>query len=181
MLYTRLTRPGFRPRDLYLFTTLTDAARYPLADLVALYGDRWQVELRYRDLKTTLGMAAFNVRSTRMFQRELAVGLLAYTLIRCAMLDAAPTLPAARQLAFAACRRRVRDQWWQPTRATGRQTTTQRRFRQQLAACRIPHQRRKAAHEPRAVRRTPQVYPALKGSRALARQTTSVALGAISS
>lgn len=179
VLYTQLIRPGFRPHALYLFTTLTDAAAYPLAEIVALYAERWQVELRYRDLKTTLHLEYFAVRSAAMFAKELEVGLLAYTVIRLAMLEAAPHVQDAQQLAFAACRRRVRDGWAMPGR--GRRPQPRRRFRQRLAACRVRHQPHKVAHEPRAVRRTPQVYPALKGSRDQARQAHLAKLGAISS
>lgn len=180
VLYWRLERAGFRPRDLYLFTTLTEADAYPLAALVALYADRWQVELRYRDLKTTLQMEAFDVRSTALFEKELEVGLLAYTLIRLALLAATPSLAKARRLAFAAGRRRLRASWWldgSPRRLARRA----RRLRAGLATCPIRHARHKVAHEPRAVRRTPQVFPALKGSRQAARQANLVELGAISS
>jgi len=37
-------------------TTLLDPVAYPLEDVVALYGDRWTVELRLREIKTTLKM-----------------------------------------------------------------------------------------------------------------------------
>ncbi len=111
ILSVRLARAGFRPRALYLFTPLLDEAQAPAAELAALYAERWQVEWRYRELKTTLQMDYFDVRSAAMFQKEREVGLLTYCLIRVAMLDAAPTPAAARRLAFAACRRRVRQGW----------------------------------------------------------------------
>lgn len=46
-----------------------------------------------------------------------------------------------------------------------------------LARCRLPQQPQKVAHEPRKVRRRPQVFPALKGDRALARQQALEQLG----
>ena len=95
LLYQRVTPPGAAtPLDLYLFTTLTDSAAYPLAELIALYARRWQVELRYRDIKSSLAMDEFDVYSVAMFQRELEVGLLTYNLI-CALLTR-----AARQAAL---------------------------------------------------------------------------------
>ena len=54
LLYVWLERPGFRPVDLYLFTTLTDRDAYPLVELVWRYGRRWEVELDLRHIKTTL-------------------------------------------------------------------------------------------------------------------------------
>ncbi len=55
--YVQCKNYGFRSIDLYLFTTLLDETAIPLADLFALYGLRWQVELNYQDIKTTLDMA----------------------------------------------------------------------------------------------------------------------------
>jgi hypothetical protein len=46
-----------------------------------------------------------------------------------------------------------------------------------LAQCRLQQQPLKIAHEPRMVRRRPQVYPALKGSRQVARQQVLQQLG----
>lgn len=190
VLYARLQRPGFRAKDLYLFTTLTDAQAYPTADLVALYGSRWQVEVRYRELKTTLGMQYFAVRSAEMFRKELEAGLLTYTLIRVALLQSAlqrapdvSALALAQRLSFARARRRVALCWPVRRRAGGpramaRQT---RHWRARLGSCQLLAQPTKVAHEPRAGRRTPQTFPALKGSRQAARQANLLTLGAISS
>lgn len=65
VLYVRLKPPGFRPRALSLFTTLLDATRYPLAEVVALYGLRWQVELDDRHIKMTLELEEFTAQSPR--------------------------------------------------------------------------------------------------------------------
>lgn len=184
LLMTRLERAGFRPKELYLFTTLVDEQAYPCDALVALYGSRWQVELRYRDLKTTLGMDAFAVRSAAAFRTELEVGLLAYSLIRVAMLDAAVDVTASHALAFARCRRRVATSWVLPAargRYRGCHRERVRQFRERLARCRPCAQPHKVAQEPRALRRTPQTFPALKGSRQAARDKNLAALGAISS
>ena len=45
VLYVQLTRAGFRPQPLYLFTSLPDEACAPLDELVALYAERGQVEI----------------------------------------------------------------------------------------------------------------------------------------
>jgi hypothetical protein len=49
-------RPGFRSRQITVVTTLLDPVAYPAADIARLYGDRWTVELRLREIKTTLHM-----------------------------------------------------------------------------------------------------------------------------
>ena len=172
IIYVQLRQKGFRPIDLYLFTDLIDGEVYSINELVELYGYRWQVEVDYRYIKTTLEMEEFNVKTAEMFRKELAIGLLTYNLIRALMLKASIKAGIKpNQLSFSCCWRRLRDlltqgvpQWviienklehWLMTR---------------LAKCRLPHQPNKVRYEPRMVRRRPQVFPALKGSRDRARK-----------
>lgn len=81
--------PGFRTRKLIVATTLLDPMAYPAADILALYGDRWTVELRLRDIKTTLGMDILRSKSPSMVRKEIYMHLLAYNLIRQLMVLAA--------------------------------------------------------------------------------------------
>ena len=172
LLYVRLQRKGFRPIDLYLFTTLLDAQQYPLADLIALYGLRWEVEINYRHIKTTLEMDEFNVKSPDLFRKELAAGLLTYNLI-CALITQAALKAnlSPSQLSFQRCYRRIRDllvigvPGW-----VMQQGGLEAYVLNRLAQCTLPRQPNKVAHEPRQVRRRPAVFPALKGSREAARQ-----------
>jgi hypothetical protein len=180
VLYVRLQQPGFRPRALYLFTTLLDAPPYALAEVVALYGLRWQVELDYRQIKTTLELEEFTAQSPEVFRIELAAGLLTYNLVRAVMVQAAQRAGVAvTRLSFGRCWRRLREAllvgvpaWVVEQGQVGEQLLAR------LAQCRLPHQPHKVAHEPRKVRRRPQVFPALKGSRAAARQEVLAQLGA---
>ncbi len=104
MSYVRLQRQGFRPIELYLFTTLLDRVTYSVQELCALYGWRWHVELNYRRIKVTLEMAEFAVQSAAMVQLELAVGLLTYNLICALMVRAAQrTNLSPWQLSFSRC------------------------------------------------------------------------------
>lgn len=48
--------PGFRVQHFYIVTTLLDSAHYPAGELADLYFQRWDVELFFRDIKTTRGM-----------------------------------------------------------------------------------------------------------------------------
>jgi len=51
-----IQRPGFRPTEIILVTTLVDPKRYPKAKLAHLY-QRWQAtEVNFKHLKTTLKM-----------------------------------------------------------------------------------------------------------------------------
>ena len=81
--------PGFRTRHIIVATTLLDPVAYPAAEILALYGDRWTVELRLRDLKTTLGMDLLRGKSPSMVRKEIYMHLLAYNLIRQLMARAA--------------------------------------------------------------------------------------------
>jgi hypothetical protein len=171
LLYVRVHERGFRPFDVYLFTTLRERGTYPFTEITTLYGRRWEGELDYRHLKTTLGMEEFTVKSPSLFQKELAAGLLTYNLICAWRVKAAQSAGITPQeLSFSRCARRVRDfvrhgppTWVEPGQEEAYLVA-------RLAQCRLPHPRHKVPHEPRQVRRKPAIYPALKGSRAQARR-----------
>jgi hypothetical protein len=84
-----VNKKGFRSRTIVLYTTLIDSEKYPLSDLVELYRRRWEMELRFRDIKTTMGLEMFRCKTPTGCRKELWVGLLLYNLIRTVMLDAA--------------------------------------------------------------------------------------------
>jgi hypothetical protein len=172
LLYARLQRKGFRPIDLYLFTTLLEPQVYPLEDLVAVYGLRWKVEVNYRHIKTTLEMDEFTVKSPDLFRKELAAGLLTYNLVCALMAKAAlKTNLAPTQLSFSRCYRRLRDLLVQGVPGwVIAQGDLEGYVLDRLAKCTLPHQPNKVTHEPRRVRRRPAVFSALKGSRQTARQ-----------
>jgi Transposase DDE domain len=181
IIFVRLTKAGFRPIDLYLFTSLTDPQAYPVADLLALYGLRWQVEVDYRHIKTSMAMDEFTAQTAAMFRKELAAGLLTYNLICATLVQAAQRAHLApNRLSFQRALRRVRDALLTGVPAwvlhTGQLATY---LLSRLAQCRLAHQPLKIAHEPRKVRRRPQVFPALKGDRNRARQQLLQDLGAV--
>jgi hypothetical protein len=181
LIFVRLVKAGFRPIDLYLFTSLTDPQAYPVADLVALYGLRWQVEIDYRHIKTTLAMDEFTAQTPEMFRKELAAGLLTYNLICATLVQAAERAQLTpNRLSFQRALRRVRDALLTGVPAwvlhTGQVATY---LLERLAQCRLAHQPLKIVHEPRKVRRRPQVFPALKGDRNTARQQVLQQLGAV--
>lgn len=172
LIYVRLQKDGFRPIDLYLFTTLTDRAWYPPAELVALYGQRWQVELDLRHVKTTLEMQQLDGHSVEIVRKELWLGLLAYNLIRGLIGRAA--LRAGRdplQLSFAAGLRRIVTTLGRlPAQASPIQIECfLEGLLDRLGRCVLP-KRKLERFEPREVWGKPRVYPSIKGSREIARQ-----------
>jgi hypothetical protein len=88
MVRYALRRPGFRTRSVTLVTTLLDPERYPAQQLALLYARRWQIELWFRDLKTSMGMEVLRCKSPKMIHKELEMFFIAYNLIRCLMLQA---------------------------------------------------------------------------------------------
>lgn len=82
----RYQRRGFRPQT--LLTSLLDPVAYPAAEIVALYHERWELELGFDEVKThTLEREEALLRSkapTRI-EQELWGLVLGYNLVRLAM------------------------------------------------------------------------------------------------
>ena len=81
----RYRRRGFRPQT--LLTSLLDPVAYPAAELVALYHERWELELGFDEVKTHTLERAEAVRSktpARVTQEVWGLAL-GYNLVRLAM------------------------------------------------------------------------------------------------
>lgn len=168
-----LCRPGFRAQWLCLFTTLTDTTCYPSAELVALYGVRWHVELNLRHLKAQMGLGQLEVKSARMAIKQWYAGLLAYNLIRGVMLWAAAAEQVAPlTLSFAQSRRLVRATLcaWQRTPEWTARLWLWQQLLADVAAARHPKRKQPRPAEPRRKRAVPEPFPPLRGSRAAARR-----------
>jgi hypothetical protein len=86
-----------------LVTTLTDACSVSPLDLDALYRQRWHVEVDLRSIKAVMGMDILRAKSPRMIDKEMAIYLLAYNLVRGLMARAAAgTDMITRALSFKA-------------------------------------------------------------------------------
>lgn len=75
----------------YLVTTLIDAAEYPWDEVASLYLHRWEIELRFRDIKTTMGMELLRTKSPEMVHKEILMHMIAYNLVRLMMIKAGKT------------------------------------------------------------------------------------------
>ena len=179
------TRPGWMTREQYnafpaqicmrevkvggriLVTTMRDAAAVNKAELHALYRRRWNIELAFGSLKTTLGMDVLRCRTPQMIEKELWVYLLAYNLIRLLMAQAAVQsgqLP--QQLSF-----KHTVQLWNAWTSRARARTPKVDVTQLFALAaqlRVGH--RPGRCEPRAKKRRPKSFPWLKVPRHIARQ-----------
>lgn len=85
----RYQRKGFRPS--MVLTSLLDAVQYPAEEVVALYHERWELELGYDEIKTHLLAREETIRSrTPVGVRQEIWGIaLAYNLVRLEMERAA--------------------------------------------------------------------------------------------
>jgi len=172
LIYVRLEKAGFRPIDLYLFTTLTAREAFPLAEVVALYGQRWNVELDLRYIKTILDMESLEAKSVDMARKELLLGLLAYNLLRGLMAAAARQAQRSPlELSLAQCWRRATDACRGLPRDASPADVERvlTRLLERMGNCVLP-KRKRERFEPRAVWGRPRVYPTIKGSREEARQ-----------
>lgn len=105
VIWYTLSRKGFRPIKLFLFTNLP----YPIKDIVELYGLRWNVELDLRQLKSTLDMSMLTAKTPEMIGKELVAGFIAYNLIRHIMYVSAKIIKLKpREISFSKVLKRVR-------------------------------------------------------------------------
>jgi hypothetical protein len=81
--------PGFRSETITVATTLLDPLAYGAQKIAPLYRDRWLIELRFRDIKITLGMDVLRGKTPDIVRKEISMHLLAYNLIRSLMWQAA--------------------------------------------------------------------------------------------
>ena len=77
-----------RQRTRYLITTLLDHHKYPWDEVASLYIHRWEIELRFRDIKTTMGMELLRTKSPDMVHKEVLMHMIAYNVVRLLMLKA---------------------------------------------------------------------------------------------
>lgn len=75
-------RPGFRART--LVTSLLDPETHPAAEVAALYHERWEQELAYREIKaeTLKGCPTIRSQSPERVRQELWGLFIAYNLVR---------------------------------------------------------------------------------------------------
>jgi hypothetical protein len=90
-IYYYIIIPGFRTERVSLITTLLDTTIYSTLEVLKLYGERWNVELNLKHLKTTLEMEVLRCKTPSMIRKEIYVYLLAYNLLRSLMWSAGTT------------------------------------------------------------------------------------------
>jgi hypothetical protein len=79
---------GHRTRVITLVTTLLDPVVYPAEALAELYLGRWQIEVNFRHLKTTMGLEVLHCKTVAGVLKELYMFTITYNLVRLVMLEA---------------------------------------------------------------------------------------------
>jgi hypothetical protein len=85
----RVSRPGYRTREVTLVTTLLNAAVYTAEELAKAYRLRWTIETSFRHIKSTMKMDVLHCRTLDGVLKELTMFVLVYNMVRMTMLEAA--------------------------------------------------------------------------------------------
>jgi hypothetical protein len=132
---------------LYLFTT----SPLPASEVVALYGQRWNIETDLRSLKRTVQLHHIAAKSGDMLEKELLMAVSAYNLVRAVMCMAARRSRLdPRRLSFTQVLNVVDYAWHKLIAAPTKKQHDQEFFRvlDLAAQCTLP-QRRKHRSYPR--------------------------------
>ena len=78
-----------RDRDIWLVTSLLDAAEYPAAEIAELYLQRWRIETLFRQLKGDFSSDQLRSKSVDGIGKEVAARICAINIVRTIMLEAA--------------------------------------------------------------------------------------------
>lgn len=153
-----LTMREVRAGGWTLVTTLTDAREVSKPELLALYRQRWNIELDIRSIKAAMQMDILRCKSPQMVCKEIAAHLLAYNLVRSVMAQAAylgKVLP--RQLSFKATLQLL-NAFDENLRhcPRGRLGLRHAHLLAGIAQLRLPH--RPGRVEPRAIKRRPKPH-----------------------
>jgi hypothetical protein len=163
LIRTVITAEGFRTRTVLIATTLTDTEVYPADTLRELYARRWNIELHFAQIKTTLEIDVLRCQSPEMIEKELQIHLIAYNLVRVLMQKAAHLhhVPLDR-ISFKGSLDTLRH-WAQAIHASAKSPRKQaeliNRMLDALAGDLVP--KRPGRLEPRARKRRPKNYQLL--------------------
>ena len=151
--------PGYRTKPFFIITTLTDVSLFSANDVAGLYFQRWDVELFFRDIKTTMGMDILRCQSPSMIRKEILMHFIVYNCLRLLMLKAADKADVpVRMISFKASVQTLR-QWeplLKPEMSAAEQTRLLSLLCDSIAASVIYS--RPGRREPRCTKRRPKNY-----------------------
>ena len=108
-----VTKKGFRSIHFYIVTTLLDPELYPTNEIVDLYFQRWDVELSFRHIKTTMGMDILRCKTPDMVRKEIVMHMIVYNCIRQLMFESSERFNVSlRRVSFKGSLQAIRQ--WEP-------------------------------------------------------------------
>ena len=152
--------PGFRSRSFYIVTTLQDSQKYTAKEIADLYFQRWNVELFFKDIKTTIGMDILRCKTPEMVKKEILMHLIVYNCIRYLMVKSKPNHDIGlRKMSFKAGVQALRQ--WEPYLSHSQTSDSElnnliAQLHEVIAGKKVLN--RPGRSEPRAVKRRPKSY-----------------------
>jgi hypothetical protein len=154
-------RDGFRTKEIVLLTSLLDHKKYCYLQLCNLYGERWNVEVDFRNIKSCLGLSVLRSKSPEMVEKEIWIYLFGHNYMRTVMADVAHVKSLrCREVSFKECLQMING--FQMLRAIDNMKEDYLRM---IEAFVIKVKNRPGRLEPRALRNNPQKFRLLKVSR----------------
>jgi hypothetical protein len=152
--------PGFPPS--ILLTSLLDAKKYPAREIVALYHERWELELGYDEMKTHMlnREEAIRSRTPAGVRQELWGVFLAYNMVRLEMARVAVEAKIEpTRISFIESLRLIRSEWeWLSVASPGAIPKRLAALREAMKRYVLPPRRRERRF-PRAVKIKMSAYP----------------------
>jgi hypothetical protein len=99
-----IEQAGFRVKSFYIATTLLDDVRYPANTIAELYLKRWNVELYFREIKTTLGLDILRCKSPDMILKEVLMYFIVFNAMKLLINDNRKEILEPDEMSFNSCR-----------------------------------------------------------------------------
>ena len=155
-----------KSRDIWLVTSLLDAAQYPADEIAELYLQRWRIETLFRQFKVDFGSDQLRSKSVDTISKEVAARICAINIVRTIMLEAAmDNHVAPMRVSFVAAVRAIIA--YAPVlglRPANQLSTIYRAMLKEIASNLVPE--RPGRLKPRRLSRDPKHYPRLRITRA---------------
>ena len=90
VITARIRARGFRDEEIIVVTSLLDDKEFPKETILEWYLRRWEIEVSFRDVKTTLRYEFIRGRSPDIVRLEIEIVFLAYNLMRYVMSRGSP-------------------------------------------------------------------------------------------
>jgi hypothetical protein len=165
----RYERKGFLPQN--VIKSMTDHEKFPASEIVALYHERWELELGYDEIKTEMLDREETIRckSRAGVEQELWGVFLAYNLVRLEMERTADQLNVDPvRISFVGSLRLICDEWWWASSSSpGAIPKNLARLSARIGQLLLPP-RRSERRYPRAVKIKMSNYPRKRPVRAVA-------------